>query len=195
MVDRNWQFSLHFLLLLWQIVGATTIAPTLGAILSLWFVTVFAKSIHIPRLLYTHKIFVCCQFMPESSIHPEQYRVLPLLNQSWSLFPVGGKMPFFTRKFGTGYSHPAVLCGCFLLSSSLAIWCSYVIYFWPCTLIRSLWPKQGTDLLILQHGSISVFGGEQSWLWDMGFGSSEALGSDFTQNLYWEQCRSWSYKI
>lgn len=113
MVDRNWQFSPHFLLLLWQIVGATTIAPTLGAILSLWFVTVFAKSIHIPRLLYTHKKFVCCQFMPESSIHPEQYRVLPLLDQSWRLFPVGGKMPFFTRKFGTGYSNPAVLCGCF----------------------------------------------------------------------------------
>lgn len=62
---------------------------------------------------------------------------------------------------------------------------------------RSLWPKQGIDL---QHVSFwlsseSVFWGEKSVLWDMVLGSSKAFRSDFTQNLYWELCRSWSYKI
>lgn len=174
MVDRNWLLS------------SLSFAPlgTLGALLSLWFVTVFAKSTHIPRVRYTKKIHMFSVYarIQHSSWAVQSITTLRSVLETLSRVV---KMSLFSRKFGTSYSHPVLFVVVFALLLP-AVWCSCVSYFWPCTPIKSLWPKQGIDLLSLQHGSVSVFGGEQSWLWDMVFGSSEALRSDFNQNLYWE---------
>lgn len=140
---------------------------------------------HTQRLIQkkTHPKTIHVHFLPESSIHPEQYSLTTLRSVLESFQWV--VKCHSSKKIWDQLFLPWSFFWLLLLSSSLAVCCSSMSYFWPFTLIRSLWPKQGTGLLCLQHASISVWI-EKSWLWDTAFGSSEALRLAFTQNLCWD---------
>lgn len=152
MVDRNWQFSPRFLLLLWEFWEHS---------FPCGFVTVFAVYTHTQSPVHKKKpqnhVFSVYARIQHSSWAVQSITTLRSVLDSLSS---GWQNAILHKKMWDQLFPSCSLLWLLLLSSSLAVWCSCMSCFWPHTLIRSLWPKQGTGLLSLQHGGVSVFGVE-----------------------------------
>lgn len=132
MACRNWQFPLHPLSLLWELWEHSCPCGCN------WFCSVYTytwSSVHKRSPNPIH-----FQFILESSIHPQQYEYYHS-DHFQSLCLVSGKMPFFTRKFGTSYSYPALFCGCFcsppLLQCDAHAWAIFDYTPWQITVTKA----------------------------------------------------------